>query len=247
MIILPAIDLKDGKVVRLRQGRADDVTVYSDDPVAQALEWERQGGQWLHLVDLDGAFTGVSRNFEAIRKIATTLRIPVEMGGGIRDAETVARVLEAGVSRVILGTAAAQNLTLVRELAARFGGEKIAVGIDAKNGKVAVKGWTEAVDIGPIELAREVAAAGARTIIYTDISTDGMLQGPNLPAMREMVDAVGCQIIASGGVGSVDDIRRLSEIRGLYGVIVGKALYDGKVTLPEMLTAAASDAATGGG
>lgn len=235
MLILPAIDLKGGQVVRLRQGRADDVTVYGNDPVEQALQWQKQGAEYLHLVDLDGAFTGESRNFEAIRRIAAALSIPVEMGGGIRDAATVKRVLDAGVARVILGTAASQNIGLVKDLAREFGSPRIAVGIDARNGKVSVKGWTEDVAQSPMDLAKAAAEAGAGTIIYTDISTDGMLQGPNIPAMTEMVNTVPCQVIASGGVSTASDITNLRAIKGLYGVIVGKALYDGRVQLPEIL------------
>lgn len=235
MIIFPAIDLKGGKVVRLRQGKADELTVYSHDPVQQALCWQKLGARYLHIVDLDGAFTGENDNFDAVCAITKALDIPCQMGGGIRDIQRARKVFEAGIARVIIGTKACESVEFISTLVKEFGSEKIAVGIDAKDGKVALRGWTETGSWDPISLAQAVTVAGAGTIIYTDISTDGMLKGPNLPAMREMVESVDAQVIASGGVSVKEDISDLAKITGLYGVIVGKALYDERVNLPEIL------------
>ncbi len=240
MIIFPAIDLKDGKVVRLRQGKAEDMTVYSDSPAAQALEWQRQGGQYLHLVDLDGAFTGQGTNINVISEITKAVSIPCQMGGGIRDRESAKRAFDAGISRVIVGTKACESVEFVSSLVKEFGADRVAVGIDAQDGKVAVQGWTESGDWDPVQLAQAVSVAGVETVIYTDISTDGMLKGPNLPAMEQMVQAVDARVIASGGVSVKEDITHLAAIKGLHGVIVGKALYDGRVNLPEILNLAKS-------
>lgn len=234
MILLPAIDLMDGQVVRLRQGRASEKTIYSDDPVAFAKKWEAEGGDFLHIVDLDAAFTGVPRNLGVVEKIASAISIPCELGGGMRDAAAVRRAFEAGVARVVIGTRAAERLEFVAEMAAAFGGERIAVGIDAKNGKVSVKGWTELSDLPALDLARRAEAAGAGTIIYTDIATDGMLEGPNFAELETMLGALRCQLIASGGVSSAADVRRLAGFPNLYGAIIGKALYDGKLSLREL-------------
>lgn len=238
MIILPAIDLRGGKVVRLEQGKAEAQTTYGDDPVAAALEWQKLGAEYLHLVDLDGAFTGTPLNWSSIEAVAKALTIPVELGGGLRDKKTLARAFEAGISRAILGTKACASLEFVGQVVKQFGGERIAVGIDAKNGQVATKGWTEASEWKAIDLARAVANLGVQTIIYTDIATDGMFTGPNYPALKELLNAVKVQIIASGGVASADHIRELAKLPNLYGAIVGKALYDKRVTLPELLQAA---------
>lgn len=223
-----------GEVVRLRQGKADQKTVYSRDPAAFARRWENEGGDYLHIVDLDAAFTGEQRNLESVRAICDAVEIPVELGGGIRSVEAIRRALDAGVDRVIIGTRAAESLDFVREMAREFGSARIAVGIDAKNGIVAVKGWTEATGMAALDLARRVEDAGAGTIIYTDIATDGMLQGPNFAETQRVLDAVRCQLIASGGVGSAADVRLLAQMHGLYGCIIGKALYDGKLRLPEV-------------
>jgi len=225
-----------GKVVRLRQGKAQDVTVYSDCPDAVAQKWEAEGAEWIHLVDLDGAFKGTPSNMAAVSAIVRSVSIPCELGGGLRSEATVRAALDAGVKRVILGSKACDTLDFVSQMVEIFGSDAIAVGIDAKDGKVAVKGWTETSTRDALDMARDAGKAGAGTLIYTDIATDGMLKGPNLPAMREMVSAVDMRVIASGGVGSCEDVRHLSEIPGLYGVIVGKALYDQKVNLPELLT-----------
>lgn len=229
MQLYPAIDLMNGQAVRLRQGRAEEKTIYSNDPVAVAREWEARGGDWLHVVDLDAAFSGEQTNLEVVRRMADAVRIPVQMGGGIRDEAAIERALAAGVSRVVIGTRAAAGDDFVEHAVARFGGGKIAVGIDAKDGFVAVKGWTETTKLSASDLARRAAKAGVGAIIYTDIATDGMLQGPNLAATSEMVRSVSAGIIASGGVSSADDLARLARIGGLAGAIIGRALFDGLI------------------
>jgi phosphoribosylformimino-5-aminoimidazole carboxamide ribotide isomerase len=234
VLLLPAIDLMSGEVVRLRQGKADQKTVYSSDPAAFARKWEAEGGDYLHIVDLDAAFTGELRNLDAVTAIAAAIPIPCELGGGMRSEAAIRRAFDAGVARVIIGTRAAESLEFVRDMAREFGGERIAVGIDAKNGLVAVKGWTEQSSLPALELALRAEDAGAGTIIYTDIATDGMLTGPNFPETEKMLAALRCQLIASGGVSSADDVRRLGGLPGLYGCIIGKALYDGALTLAEV-------------
>ena len=229
MLLYPAIDLMGGQVVRLKQGRASEKTVYSDDPVAVAREWEARGGDWLHIVDLDAAFGGKHANLEKVRAIAAAVSIPVQMGGGMRDEESIAAALDAGVSRVVIGTKAAEEPDFVRRAVARFGGEQIGVGIDARDGKVAVKGWAETTGIEAGGLAKQLAADGIGALVYTDIATDGMLQGPNLAATAEMVRTADCPVIASGGVSSAADLAALARIEGLAGAIVGKALFDGLI------------------
>lgn len=240
MVILPAIDLKDGKCVRLRQGKAEDVTVYSDSPVEQARAWVAQGARQLHVVDLDGAFAGEPRHTAVIREVIRAAGIPVEVGGGLRTDAHVEALIEAGAARVILGTRALEDADALARLAERFGG-KIAVGIDARDGLVQVRGWVETTRTTATELARRVAGAGVRTIIYTDTATDGMLGGPNVPAMDRLCRAVPeCRVIASGGVSSPENVRALAALKreNLFGAIVGKALYDGRTTLAEMNQAA---------
>jgi len=239
MIILPAIDLKDGKCVRLRQGKADDVTVYSDDPVAQALRWRGQGAEQLHVVDLDGAFQGEPKHAEVIARIVRAIGIPVEVGGGLRTDAHIERLLQAGVTRAIIGTRALDSIGALDALVKRFG-DAIAVGIDARDGFVQVKGWVETTGTRAIDLAKQAEAVGVRTIIYTDTATDGMLGGPNLEAMRQMCATVSCRIIASGGVSAPEHVTALKALgcENLYGAIVGKALYDGKTTLAAMRAAA---------
>ena len=234
MILLPAIDLMSGEVVRLRQGKAEEKTIYSRDPAAFARKWEEEGGDYLHIVDLDAAFAGEPRNLDAVRAICEAVTIPVELGGGMRTEAAIRGAIDAGVDRVIIGTRAAESLEFVRNMAAAFGSERIAVGIDARNGLAAVKGWTESTGVVALDLARRAEDAGAGTIIYTDIATDGMLQGPNFTEMERMLGAIGCQLIASGGVSSGDDVRRLALLSGLYGCIIGKALYDGQVSLGDL-------------
>lgn len=238
LIILPAIDLRGGKVVRLEQGDAKRQTVYSDNPLEFALQWQEEGAEELHLVDLDGAFSGKPGNLAIIQQIARELEIPIELGGGMRNRENIESALESGVDRVIIGTKAVDSLDFVGEMVEEFGGSRIAVGIDARNGKVATKGWTENSDWTALELAQAVILAGAETIIYTDIATDGMFTGPNIPSLNELIEHVDCNIIASGGVATKAHIEALAKIPDLYGAIVGKALYDKKVTLAELLEGA---------
>ena len=240
MTILPAIDLKDGKCVRLRQGRADDVTVYGDDPAAQAADWAAQGGRELHVVDLDGAFAGSPRHAEIIAGIIKAFGGPVEVGGGIRTPEALAAVIDAGAARAIIGSAALDNPEFLSASVELYG-DKIAVGIDARDGFVQTKGWVETTAVKATDLAKAVAAAGVKTIIYTDTATDGMLGGPNLAQMAAICDAApGCDITASGGVSSVYDIANLKALDrpNLRAAIVGKALYDGRATLKELNIAA---------
>lgn len=229
MLLYPAIDLMNGQAVRLRQGRAAEKTVYSDDPPAVAREWAGRGGDWLHVVDLDAAFTGVQANLETVRRMVAAIAIPVQLGGGLRDEQAIERALGAGVSRVVIGTRAAESLAFVARAVQRFGGDKIAVGIDARDGMVAVKGWTETTGVAAADLARQVAAAGVAAVIYTDIATDGMLQGPNIAATGEMVSSTPCPVIASGGVSSARDLALLDGIHGLSGAIIGRALFDGLI------------------
>lgn len=240
MVILPAIDLKDGKCVRLRQGRADDVTVYGDDPAEQARDWRDQGGQELHVVDLDGAFAGSPRHADVIAKIIKAFGGPVEVGGGIRDAESLRAVLEAGAARAIIGSAALEDPAFLSD-AVELYGDRIAVGIDARDGFVQTRGWIETTAVKATDLAVAVAKAGVKTIIYTDTATDGMLGGPNLTQMAAICDAAPtCQITASGGVSSPFDVQNLKglERANLRAAIVGKALYDGRATLRDLNIAA---------
>jgi phosphoribosylformimino-5-aminoimidazole carboxamide ribotide isomerase len=233
MKLYPAIDLKDGKCVRLMQGRFDRVTEYGDDPVAMAIKWVSLGAEALHVVDLDGARSGMSGNREAIKAIAAAVRIPVQTGGGIRTAADVEELLSAGLSRVILGTAAVKNREMVKAMLEKYG-NRIVIGIDAKDGYVAVDGWESGSGLEAVAFACEMAALGAKIIIYTDIATDGMLAGPNLSAMKEMIDASGLEVIASGGVGSLADLAALDGI-GAAGAITGKAIYTGAIDLAEAL------------
>jgi phosphoribosylformimino-5-aminoimidazole carboxamide ribotide isomerase len=234
VIIIPAIDLKEGQCVRLLQGRKEEVTSYSDDPVSVARRWVEGGASLIHIVDLDGAFSGQQKNFESIRKIRDAVDIELELGGGIRDLDRIEKMLSLGIDRVILGTAAVKDPDLVKNSSEKYP-ERILVGIDASNGKVAVKGWEEVTEIDAMEFAITVQKKGASRIIYTDISRDGMLTGPNVEATRRMVDALNIPVVASGGISSLDDIARLKEIGGLWGAITGKALYDGKFSLTEAI------------
>jgi len=240
MVVLPAIDLKDGKCVRLRQGRAEDATVYGDDPAAQARDWAAQGGRELHVVDLDGAFAGEPRHAETIRGIIAAFGGPVEVGGGLRTPEAVNAVIDAGATRAIIGSAALEDPAFLAACVELYG-ERIAVGIDARGGFVQTKGWVETTKVLATDLAAAVAKAGVKTIIYTDTATDGMLGGPNLEQMAAICDAAPtCQITASGGVSSPRDIANLKALgrANLRAAIVGKALYDGRTTLAEMNAAA---------
>jgi phosphoribosylformimino-5-aminoimidazole carboxamide ribotide isomerase len=240
MIVLPAIDLKDGKCVRLRQGRADDVTVYGDDPAAQAKDWREQGGAELHVVDLDGAFDGAPRHTDVIARIIKAFGGPVEVGGGLRNLDALRAVLDAGAARAIIGSSALEDPAFLSQAVELFG-DRIAVGIDARNGFVQTKGWVTTTDVSAVDLAVAVARIGVKTIIYTDTATDGMLSGPNLSQMAVICDAAPqCQITASGGVSSPYDVENLKALErpNLRAAIVGKALYDGRTTLREMNAAA---------
>jgi phosphoribosylformimino-5-aminoimidazole carboxamide ribotide isomerase len=236
VILFPAIDLKNGEAVRLQQGDMARATVFNRDPSAQAEAFAQAGFEWLHLVDLDGAFAGKPVNALAVAAILKKIKIPVQLGGGIRNLETVERWLGEGIARVIIGTAAVRDPEFVRRAARKFPNQ-IAVGIDARAGKVAVAGWAEETQLEAVELARLFEDAGVSAIIYTDVERDGMLQGLNLESTIAMADAVRIPVIASGGLGSIDDIRRLLEPRAhkLEGAIAGRALYDGRLDAKEAL------------
>lgn len=241
MIIYPAIDLKDGKCVRLVQGDMARDTVYNDDPAAQALEWVQSGFNWLHIVDLDGAVEGVPKNHTAVRAILKDIDIPVQLGGGIRNESQIEHWVEAGVSRVILGTAAVKNPELVKWACHQFP-DQIAVGIDALNGEVMVDGWVDGSNIQAVELAKLFEDAGVAAIIYTDIDRDGTGKGVNIEATKALAEATSIPVIASGGAGSIKDIEAVkaaSISHGLNGVIVGKAFYDKRIDPKEALTIAA--------
>jgi phosphoribosylformimino-5-aminoimidazole carboxamide ribotide isomerase len=240
MTIYPAIDIKGGRCVRLLQGRADQETVYAENPIDVAQQFRAAGSKWVHVVDLDGAFAGEPQNLTVVQGIAA-LEMQVQLGGGLRTRAAVERALGLGVSRVVIGTRAAESESFVGELVQAFG-EKIAVGIDAKDGQVAVKGWVATTATGALDLARRMDALGVRTIIYTDIGTDGMLTGPNLPAQTAMLAAGEYHVIASGGVSRREDVINLAKLAqghvNLDGVIVGKALYEKRVELPDLLAIA---------
>ena len=236
MLLFPAIDLMGGQVVRLRQGKAEEKTVYPAPPLAYAKRWSEEGGDWLHIVDLDAAFSGTHANLEIVRQIAKALIVPVQLGGGMRSPAAVKAALDAGVSRVVIGTRAAESVSFVSDMVEQFGGDKIAVGIDAKDGLVSTKGWTEVSTIDALDLAKKVEDCGVQTIIYTDIATDGMMAGPNFRGLDRMLGAIRCQLIASGGVSSLADLQRLAQNPRIYGAIVGKALYDNAIRLHDAVT-----------
>ena len=235
MRLYPAIDIIDGQCVRLSQGDYGKKTTYAKDPVSVAEKWQQQGAEFLHLVDLDGAKTGTMLNFELVKKIAKTLSIPVEIGGGIRDLDAVKKYLDAGVCRVILGTAALRQPELAERAVAQYG-DRIVVGIDAKDNMVAVSGWEEVSGVSALDLAKRMEEIGVATVIYTDIATDGMLNGPNLSAMQTMAEHVKMHVVASGGVTTLSDLQNLKKT-GVEGAIVGKALYTGNLSLPEAVAA----------
>lgn len=237
MIIYPAIDLKEGQCVRLVQGRAEDKTVYSQNPAQVARGFEKQGASFLHVVDLDGAFEGRPANLEAIRAIAGAVNIPFQVGGGLRTRENVLALLEAGANRVIIGTRAVKTPEFMAELIAEFGPGRIVLGVDARNGMVATEGWVETSTLKATELGRRMKELGIINAVYTDVSRDGLLQGPNLDSIREMALETGLKIIASGGVSSLENIRQLKGLEelGVSGAIIGKALYEGKIILSEAL------------
>ncbi len=237
MILYPAIDLKDGQAVRLVRGEMDQATVFNDDPAAQARAFVQAGCAWLHLVDLNGAFAGEPVNAAPVEAILAACDVPAQLGGGIRDMATIARWIDKGLARVILGTVAVENPALVREAARAFPG-KVAVGIDARDGMVATKGWAEETDVNATDLARSFEDAGVAAIIYTDINRDGAMQGPNIAATAALARAVSIPVIASGGVSSLDDLIALRDCGvALNGAISGRALYDGAIDLSKALAA----------
>lgn len=243
MIVYPAIDIRNGKAVRLIEGDFDRETVFDADPVDAALRWEDQGAEWIHIVDLDGARDGVRANAPAIERIRQAVSVRLQLGGGLRDLETLAAVHALGIDRMVIGSAAVSNPDLIPAAVNAFG-SAIAVGLDARDGQVATKGWVEQTSIDVAEIANRVASQGVEHIVYTDIGRDGRLEGPNLSALRELVDRQLTAIIASGGIGSLDDIANVAQI-GASGVIVGAALYHGRFTLADALaTAAAPQEAT---
>ena len=235
MLIIPAIDLKDGKCVRLRQGRMEDSTVFSDDPVAMAQQWVDAGGRRLHLVDLNGAFAGEPVNGEIVKAIAERFpELPIQIGGGIRNADTIEAYLSSGVNYVIIGTKAVKEPEFVTEMCKQFKGH-IIVGLDAKNGFVATDGWAEVSDVKATDLAKQFAADGVESIVYTDIDRDGMMQGVNIEATVALAEASGLPVIASGGITNMDDIRGLKAVasKGILGAITGRAIYDGTLNVAE--------------
>jgi len=233
MIFYPAIDLKDGACVRLLRGRMEDATVFNADPTAQAQDFEQQGAEWLHLVDLNGAFAGAPVNEDAVAKLVSAVNLPVQLGGGVRDRKTIDLWLERGIRRVVLGTAAARDPDLVRSAAKAHPGQ-IAVGIDARGGMVAVEGWAETTELTALDLAKRYEDAGVAAIIFTDIDLDGAMEGPNVEATAEMAKATSIPVIASGGVSSMDDLRALKDSGApLNGAISGRAVYDGKINVAE--------------
>lgn len=236
MRIYPAIDIKDGKCVRLLKGQFDQVTVYGDDPSEMAVKWEKLGGEYIHVVDLDGALKGHGVNAAAIREICNKVQVPVQTGGGIRSMEDIQAKLDCGIARVIIGTSAVRDSEFVKRAVDRYG-DRIVIGIDAKDGMAAIEGWEEVSEFGAVAFAEKMQRIGVKTIIYTDIATDGTLAGPNVEAMREMSQSVQMDVIASGGVGNMEHIRALMPA-GVEGVIVGKALYTGNVDLAEAVNIA---------
>ncbi len=234
--IIPAIDIQKGKAVRLRQGRADEATVFSDSPLDVAKRFVAAGASWLHVVDLDGAFLGKPANADIICRIASSTDVPVQVGGGVRNYDTASRYFAAGVSRVVLGTSIVRDPEEVTRITRAYPG-KVAAGIDARDGRVAIRGWVEVTGVIAADLAREIEKGGVSCFIYTDISRDGMMVGPNFDAIREFAKGVSAPVIASGGVTTLGDLRRLRsmEPEGIAGAIIGRALYDGSIDLAEAL------------
>ena len=233
MIIFPAMDLRDGKCVRLYQGKFDESEVVGENPLDVALDFKAKGAEYIHMVDLDGALKGEIKNLSIISEVIKTVGIPVELGGGIRNMETVDMLIDTGLSRVILGTAALKDMNFVKQAVKKYG-EKIAVGIDAKNEKVAVNGWIDVSDVDYIDFAKQMESIGVKTIIFTDISKDGTLQGPNLEQLEKIHKSVSCDIIASGGIKNVADLKHIKDM-GVYGAITGKAIYSGNINLEEAI------------
>lgn len=233
MIIFPAIDIKNGKCVRLIQGEKDKQTIYFDDPLYVAKMWETKGAQYLHIVDLDGAFDGIPKNIDLIEKIVKSVSIPVQIGGGIRTVEIAKKYIEVGIDRIIVGTKAVTNPDFIDNLINLFG-DRVAVSIDAKDGLVCINGWVDNSEIEFFDMASNLQNKGVSTIIYTDISKDGMMSGPNFSQLKELNDKLTINIIASGGISSLDDINKLKDM-DFYGTIVGKALYEGALNLKDLI------------
>lgn len=233
MIIFPAIDLKNGKCVRLEQGDFNKESIFADDPLVIALKWQEQGAKYLHLVDLDGTLTGKSENLSIIKKIVSTLIIPVQLGGGIRTEEQITKLLDIGVARIIIGTKALSAELFMKDMLEKYK-DKVIVSIDAKNGFVATNGWTEVSNIKALDLALRLKEMGLKTLVYTDIAKDGMMVGPNFKELEEINMKTGLQIIASGGVSTPEDVKKLKAMN-LYGAIIGKALYIDKIKLEDVL------------
>jgi phosphoribosylformimino-5-aminoimidazole carboxamide ribotide isomerase len=240
MLVIPAIDLKDGKCVRLLQGKRDAVTVYSNDPADTAKRWESGGAKLLHIVDLDGAFSGNQKNLDAIMQIRKSVKVVLQVGGGIRDSGNLLKLFSAGIDRVIIGTAAVEDPEFLTYSCNKYPG-RVLTGIDAKEGMVAIKGWEEITSITARELAKRLEMIGVAGIVYTDIKRDGMLSGPNIEATREMVENSGIPVIASGGISCMEDIKSLMKIKDLWGAITGKAIYSGALDLREAIRFAAGD------
>lgn len=232
MLILPAIDLKDRKCVRLHQGKEDEVTYYFDNPVEVAMDLEKKGANYLHLIDLDGAFSNKNRNYDIIEEIVKNISIPIQVGGGIRNKEIVDNLINIGVSRIIIGTVAVENPSLIKELVDEYG-EKIAVSVDCYGEDVAIKGWVEKSNKKIFDFCRELKDIGLKTIIYTDIERDGTLDGPNIEVLDKLQKMFGDNIIAAGGLSNIEDFYKLKDI-GLYAGVTGKALYEGKITMEEI-------------
>jgi phosphoribosylformimino-5-aminoimidazole carboxamide ribotide isomerase len=236
MLIIPAVDIRGGRCVRLTQGRFDREQVFSNDPVEMALNWQGKGAKRLHVVDLDGAVQGKPQNLKVIEKIVNTVNIPVQLGGGIRDIDTIDKCISIGIDRVIMGTSAVFSREIVKKAVSLYP-DKVIVGIDAKDGRVAVKGWLEISEQKSVDLIKEIEQFGIKRIIYTDITKDGMMTGPNLAALEEILENTGMKVIASGGISSIGDLIALKkmEAKGLEGAIIGKALYLGKIDLKAAL------------
>lgn len=236
MIIIPAVDIKQGKCVRLLQGRMEDTTLYSDSPVTMAQKWEAKGAQLIHIVDLDGAFAKGVVNFDAIKQILAGIKVPIQVGGGIRDLQTIQMYIDAGVSKVIIGSEAVYNPQLVKDACKRFPG-KIVVGIDARDGMVATEGWSQTSKVRAVDLAKEFESCGVAAINFTDIHRDGMQTGPNIEETAALAEAVNIPIVASGGVSTLQDIKNLLKIekKGVTGVITGRAIYEGTLDLEEAI------------
>lgn len=234
MIIFPAIDIKDKKCVRLTQGDFDKVNVYGEDPSIMAKKWADYGAEFIHVVNLNGSRDEIGINDETLAKVAKSVDVPIQVGGGIRDEKRVKELLDLGINRVIVGTMAIENKELLKELIEKYKADKIVVSIDAKNGKVATHGWEKVSDIDSVDLCKELEQIGVKTIVYTDISKDGMLEGPNFDIYKELSQKTSLDIIASGGVTSIDDVKRLLDMN-MYGAIIGKALYDNRIDLKEVL------------